>query len=53
MLLKFYYIKYQDNMELNENNKQLNQIQNLNKELIKECIKINNNYYSDIMKELI
>jgi len=49
---KFHYIKYQDNMELNENNKQLNQIQNLNKELIKECIKINNNYYSDIIKEL-
>lgn len=50
--IKFHYIKYDDNMELNENNKELNEILVLNKELLKDYIKINNIFYSDIMSKL-
>ena len=39
---KFHYINYKNNMELNENNKKLNEIQTLNKELLQNSIKINN-----------
>ena len=50
--IKFHYIKYQDNMVLNENNEELNKIQLLNKELLKENIKINDNFYSDVISKL-
>ena len=39
-------------MELNENNKKLNEIQTLNKKLLQNSIKINNMFYSDIISKM-
>lgn len=39
-------------MELNENNKKLNEIQTLNKELLQNSIIINNIFYSDIISKI-
>jgi len=39
-------------MELNENNKRLNKIQTLNKEILQNSIKINNIFYSDIISKI-
>ena len=49
---KFHYINYKNNMELNENNKKLNETQTLNKELLQNSIKINNIFYSDIISKI-
>jgi len=49
---KFDYVKYENNMELNENNNRLNQIQTLNQELLQNSITINNSFYSDIISKI-
>ena len=40
-------------MELNENNKKLNETHTSNKELLQNSIKINDIFYSDIISKLI
>lgn len=49
---KFHYINYKNNMELNENNKKLNETHILNKELLQNSIKINDIFYSDIISKI-
>jgi len=45
-------INYKNNMELNENNKKLNETHTLNKELLQNSIKINDIFYSDIISKI-